>query len=77
MVVREDHACAVMNRRIGNDLAKRKLGPAFIAVMARQMDAPRLIIDMSDPDMFQGRVGLGEAIGEKSPGRFEAVETQR
>ena len=77
VIVRKDHARAAVDRCIGNDLAQRQFGPAIIAIMPREVDAPRLIIDMGDPQMFLGWIGLGEAIGEESPGRFEAVESQR
>ena len=66
-----------MDRCIGDDPAQRKVGPAIVAVMPREVDAPRLIVDVGDPQMFLGWIGLGEAIGEESPGRFEAVESQR
>ena len=45
--------------------------------MARQMDAARLVVDMRNPQMFLAGIGLGEAIGEESPGRIETIETQR
>ena len=77
VVVGEDHARAAVDRCIGDDLAQRQFSPAIIAVMPREVDAPRLIIDMGDPQMFRGWIGLGEAIGEESPGRFEAVKSQR
>ena len=77
VVVGEDHARAAVDRCIGDDPAQRQFAPAIIAVMPREVDAPRLIIDVGDPQMFPGRIGLGEAIGEESPGRFEAVESQR
>ena len=41
------------------------------------MDAPRLIVDMSDPQMLFVWIGLGQAIGEETPGRVEAIESQR
>ena len=77
VVVGEDHSGAAVCRCVGDDLAQREAGPAIIAVMPRKVDAPRPIVDMGDPQMFLGWIGLGEAIGEESPGRFETVETQR
>ena len=77
VVVGENYTRAAVNRCVGDDLAQREVGPASIAVMPRKVDASRPIVDVGDPQMFLGWIGLGEAIGEESPGRFETVETQR
>ena len=77
VVVGEDYARAAVNRCVGDDLAQRETGPASIAIMPCKVDASRPIVDVGDPQMFLGWIGLGEAIGEESPGRFETVETQR
>ncbi len=73
MVVGKDHARAAVDRGVGDNLPKRQIGPAKIAVMARQMNAARLVIDMGDPQMFPGRIGLGEAVGEEAPGRVQTI----
>jgi len=77
MVVGQDHAGAAVPRRVGNDLADRQFRAAIVAIMARQMDATCLVVDMSDPQMFLGGVGLGKAVSEESPRRVEAIEAQR
>ena len=77
VIVGKDHARAAVGRCVGDDLAQREAGPAIIAVMPRKVDAPRLIVDVGDPQMFLGWVSLGEAIGKESPGRFKTNESQR
>ena len=49
VVVGEDYARAAVDRGVGDDLPKREIGTAIVAVMARQMDAAGLIVDMGDP----------------------------
>lgn len=73
MVVGEDDAGAVVNQRVGDYLPERQTGAAIVAVMSGEVDAPRLIVDMGDPQMFAGRVGFSEAVGEEAPGRVETV----
>lgn len=77
VVMGQDQPGAAMYRRIANDLAQRNLGAGLMPVMARKMDAARLIVDMSDPQMLAVPVTLGQKAGEKPPGRFQPVQTQR
>ena len=44
---------------------------------ARRWRQRARVVDMGDPQAFPRRVGVGEAAGEKSLGRGEAVELQR
>ena len=77
VIVGEDQARTAMRGGIIDDIAQRQAGTTDIAVMVRQMDAPRLIIDMRDPQMLFVRVGLGQAIGEEALGRIKASKSQR
>lgn len=77
MVVRQDHACAAVSCGVGNHVAEGKGGTANVAVMAGKVDAPCLIIDMRNPQMFFVRAGFGEAAGKEAPGGVEAVQLQR
>lgn len=70
MIVGEDDSSTSVERGIGDDLAEREVGPAFVTIMAGQVNAPGLVVDMGNPDMFGGGVTLGEAIGEKPSGRL-------
>ena len=45
--------------------------------MMGQVDAARLLIDVSDPQPFAAGVGLAEAAGEKGVGGRKAVKLQR
>ena len=77
VIMRQDYSRAAVQGGIGDHLAKRKGGTAIVAVVPRKVDAAGAVIDMGDPQMFAGRVGFGEAVGEEAAGRFEAVEQQR
>jgi hypothetical protein len=48
-----------------------------MAVVAGQVQAARVIVDMGDPHMFQARIRLCQAAGEEAPGLVQAVEAQR
>ena len=54
-----------------------KSAPRLVALMARQMEAARLIVDMRDPQAFAARIGVGEAAREEGPGCGQPVELQR
>ena len=54
MVVGEDQAGAAVDRRVGDDRAQRELGAAGIALVAGEVEAARLIVDMRDPQAFAG-----------------------
>lgn len=64
----QDEPGAAMFGGIDNDLAQREFGGAFIAPMAGQMNALRLIVDVRDPQRFTTRIFLGEASSEKGSG---------
>lgn len=74
VVMRDDYPRAAVHRCIGNNGAQRQAGPAIVTVMPREVDAPRLVVDMRNPHMFLGAIGLGEAFGEEAPRGFEAVQ---
>ncbi|MEO7813981.1 MAG: hypothetical protein ABIR87_00885 [Sphingomicrobium sp.] len=77
MIMRQDHPNAPMGCGIGNHVAQGQVRAANVSVMPRQVDAPRLIVDMGDPQMFLVRTSLGEAAREESMGGLEAIEEQR
>jgi hypothetical protein len=45
--------------------------------MPRHVEAPRLLVDVGDPQNLTGRVGMCEALGEKLPRCREATKLQR
>ena len=75
--MRQDNARAAVGGGIGDYVTKRQSGPADVAVMAGEVNAPRLFVDMRNPQMFLVRSGLGEATGKEAPGGVEAVQLQR
>jgi hypothetical protein len=77
MVVGEHNPRAPVLGRVGNDLAQREAGAGQVAVVAGEMEAPRLLVDMSDPQTLAARVGVFETAGEEGLGRGETVELQR
>ena len=77
VVMRQDDARAAVRGGVADYVAEGKGGTANVAVMAGEMDAPRLVVDMGDPQMFAVGTGLGKARGEETPGRLEPVQLQR
>jgi len=45
--------------------------------MPRYVDAPRLIVDLGDPQAFTARIAVGEAAGEELAGGGESVKLER
>ena len=77
MIVGQDDPGAAMHCSIGDDRADREVGAALIALVARHVQAIRVLVDMGDPQAFARRVGIGEAAGKKAPSRLESVDPQR
>ncbi len=77
VVVGQDQPLAAVPRRVGDDLTDRQVGTVGVAVMAREVQAARIVIDMRDPEMFLVGVRLREAAGEETPRLLQSVETQR
>lgn len=68
---------AAMRERVGNNDLQRELGATLVARMVRHMDAAGLIVGMRDPQLFNGRIAVGETAGEEGAGRGETIELQR
>ena len=77
VIVSEDDTGAAVGRGVPDHVAEGKGGTANVAVVAGKMDAPRLVVDMGDPQMFFVGTGFGKASGEETPGRLEPVQLQR
>jgi len=74
VIVREEDCGAAMQRCVGNDRAKREVGPALVALVPRQMKTARLIVEVGDPQGFERRIALGETAGEESARGGEAIQ---
>ncbi|MEO7750844.1 MAG: hypothetical protein ABIS09_05930 [Sphingomicrobium sp.] len=61
---------------VGNNLPQREVGAAAVAIVPTHMQAARLIVDVSNPKTFAGRVGIGQTTGKKVAGGGEAVKFQ-
>jgi hypothetical protein len=77
MIVRQDQAPGAVARRIGDNGADRHFSAVDAAVMARQVHAAYIVVDMRDPQMLLGGVRLGETAGEEAVRLLQSVETQR
>jgi hypothetical protein len=64
--VGKDQPGTAQRRRHGNDVADRKGRAACIALVARQVQAPALLIEMGDEQMFFSVVTLGETSCEEA-----------
>ena len=77
VVMRQDDARAAVHRGIPDHIAEGKGGTANVAIVAGEVDAPRLVVDMGDPQMFFVGASFRKASGEETPGRLEPVQLQR
>ena len=77
MVVGEHDPSAAMLGGVGNDFAQRETGPGHVALVASEVEAPRLFVDMGDPQTLAPWVGVRETAGEEGLGGGETVEFQR
>ena len=77
VIVGENDAAAAVAGGIADDLADREVGAVDLAVVAGQMDAARIIVDMRDPEMLLVRIDLRQAAGEEAAGGVETVQAQR
>jgi len=77
MVVGQDQALAAMPRGVGDDGADRQFGAVGMAVVAAEVQAPRIVVDMGDPQMFLGRIGIGQAAREETACLLKSGKAQR
>jgi hypothetical protein len=77
MVVGEHETGTAMLGGVGDNCAEWKISAAFVALVTRQMEASRLIIDMSDPKALASRSCLTEAAAEERFGGCKPIELQR
>jgi hypothetical protein len=77
MIVREDDPGAAMLGGVGDNVAQRETGSGLVAFVAREMQAPGLLVDMRDPQELTPRVAIGDAAGKEGSGRGQPVELER
>lgn len=77
VVVREEDGGAPVLRRVDDDLAKWKSDPARIAQVVREVQAPRFVVEVGDPEALLLRPLFGKAIGEEAARRGDAGELER
>ena len=77
MIVGEHETGTAMLGGISDDCADWKVSAAFVALVAGQMEASRLIIDVSDPQTFAFRCCFAEAAAEERLGGCKPIELQR
>jgi hypothetical protein len=74
MVVGEHDRGATVRGGIEDDLADRYLGPGLITLVAGDVKAARMIVDMCNPEDFAARVAFGQAAPQEFAGGGKAVE---
>ena len=77
VIVGEEHRAAAVTRRIEDDDSERKLHFRAVALMPRDVQAARLIVEMRDPQAFRAGILFGYATAEESARRGHVVELQR
>ena len=77
VVVGKDDSGATLNGGVGDDVPQRKRRSRLVALVARQVHAARLIIDMGDPQAFATGIGIGEATRKECARGGKAVQLQR
>ena len=77
MIVSKDEARASMSGGVGDDLSQREIRAVLVTLMARHMKTAGLLVDMRNPQILAGRIGIGHAPGEELAGRRKPVELQR
>jgi hypothetical protein len=75
-VGKHDRGAAVRGG-IEDDLADRYVGPGLVALVAGDVKAARMIVDMCDPQAFPARVSFGQAAPKEFAGGGKAVELER
>jgi hypothetical protein len=76
MIVREHDPGAAVSNRVRNDLADRESCLSLVALVARDMEAVRLIVDMRHPQGLAARILFCEAPGEEITSSRETIELQ-
>ena len=74
MVVCKNHARASMKRGIGDDLSQGEIRSALVSLVARNVKAACIFVDMRDPQALERCVVFREASGEEVARRGQAVE---
>lgn len=72
MIMRHDQSDAIATRCLEQDRAQRPFDRIAIAVVARQLNAARRAIEISDEQRLPRRVDAAEAVGEEGSRGFEA-----
>lgn len=77
MIVREEDRGAGMAGGVDNDRSQRKLYPALVAGIMREMKAMGLATQMRDPQSLKPGIRFGKAGGEELARGAETVELHR
>ena len=77
MVVGKHDRGATVRGSIEDDLADRNVGSGLVALVAGDVKAARMIVDMRNPQTFPARVSFSEAAPEEFAGGGKTVELER
>lgn len=75
VVVGKDHARAAKRRGFADDIAHEQGRRAFLTVVATEMDAMCIAVDVRHPQMLARRVAFGKAAGKEALGGGETVQS--
>ena len=75
--MRQNDPGAAVNRRVGNDLAQRKICARFVTFVLSQVKAARFIIDMRDEQLFTVRIDIPEAAGKEQFCGRQSLDLER
>lgn len=75
--MREQDRVAAVERGVGDNRAQWEGDPGFVAGMAAEVQAARLIIEVRHPQAFAGGVAVRNAHGKEGARGSDAVEFQR
>ena len=70
-------SCAVVSGSIGEDLGNWQRARSCSALVIREMEAPRLLVDMRHPQCVSVRIRFCQASRKKIASGIEPVELQR
>ena len=73
----EDDTRAAMLGGVDDDLAEREARAGLVAFVAGDVEATRLVVEVSDPQRLPPGIGLGEASGKEVARGRQAIDLER
>lgn len=77
VIVGQHDPGAAMQRGIGDDRPEREIRTSVITLVTRKVQAPRLVVDVRDPQTFSRGVGVDQAARKEAPSGVQSGKLQR